>query len=132
MRIALMVTDEWQGVRNFEQEFATPTIQAIEQAVTGLDASVRTLVILELGTGAAHMAVGGGRGQYVVYMTDDNVRFQQLTDDSDGDARVLLCAGGQEGEYPKRLVVDLDAALRAVRHYAREGEGDPSLRWTVK
>lgn len=65
-------------------------------------------------------------------MTDDHVRFEQLTDDSDGDARVLLCAGGQEGEYPKRFVVDLDAALRAVRDYELEGEGDPSLRWTVK
>ena len=60
----------------------------------------------------------------MVYMTDDNVQFEQLTNDSDDDARVLLCAGGQEGEYAKRFVVDLDAALGAVRHYIREGEAD--------
>jgi immunity protein Imm1 of predicted polymorphic toxin system len=132
MAIALMITDEWQGGRNHEQEVANPPMEAIEQAVIALDASVRTLVVLELGEGAAHMAVGGGSGQYVVYMTDDNVQFEQLTDGSDDNARVLLCAGGQEGEYARRLVVDLDAALGAVRHYARKGEADRSLRWIAK
>ena len=119
-------------VRNHEQEVANPPLEAIEQAVLALDASVRTLVVLEVGEGAAHMAVGGGRGQYVVYMTCDNVQFEQLTNDSDDNARVLLCAGGQEGEYAKRFVVDLDAALGAVRHYVREGEADRSLRWTTR
>ncbi len=132
MAIELMITDEWQGVRNREQELANPPLEAIERAVIALDASVRTLVVLEVGEGAAHMAVGGGGGQYVVYLTDDNVQFEQLTNDSDDNAGVLLCAGGQEGEYAKRFVVDLEAALGAVRHYVREGQADRSLRWTMK
>jgi hypothetical protein len=132
MAVELMITDEWQGVRNHEQEVANPPMEAIEQAVLALDASVRTLVVLEVGEGASHMAVGGGSGHYVVYMTDDNVQFEQLTNDSGDNARVLLCAGGQEGEYAKCFVVDLDAALMAVRHYVREGEADRSLRWTTR
>jgi hypothetical protein len=132
MPVERMVTDEWQGVRNREHELSSPPLEAIEKAVIALDASVRTLVVLELGQGPAHMAVGGGGGRYVVYVTNDNDHFAQLTDDSDDNTAVLLRAGGQEGEYAKRFVVGVDAALQAVRHYAREGEADPSLRWTMK
>jgi hypothetical protein len=133
MPIALMIADEWHGVRNHEHELENPPMEAIEHAVAALDASVRTLIVLEVGQGEAHMAVGGGNGNYVVYMTDDNIRFQQLTSDElDDGSKVLLCAGGQEGEYAKRFIVGLDAALRAVRYYARKAGADPSLQWFTK
>jgi hypothetical protein len=134
MPIASMITDQWYGVRNDEQELANPSLEAVEQAIRALDASVRTLVLLEMAPeSAAHMAVGGGHGQYIVYMTTDNVRFEQLTTDGpDEDCKVLLCAGGQEGEYAKRFVVGLEAALRAARRYVHDGEADPSLTWITK
>ncbi len=132
MGVELMVTDEWHGVHNAEHEVEAPSIEQIEAAVERLDASQWTLVTLML-QGEAHMAIGGGRGQYVAYVTADNIQFQQLTAESAGmGPEVALVVGGQEGRYAKRFVVDLDAVLRAARYFYADGSPDPTQTWTTK
>jgi hypothetical protein len=132
MTVALMVTDEWHDVRNVEHEIEKPSMDAIERAVRALDASTRTLVLLML-ENETHMALGGGSGQYIVYITPDNSYFNQLTSDAEtGADPVVLCVGGQEGQYERRFVVGLDAALRAAQHFAHFGTTDPQQKWTRK
>jgi hypothetical protein len=80
-----------------------------------------------------HMAIGGGKGQYIVYVTPDNLTFQQLTT---GDAavadKVLLNVGGQEGDYERRFVVGLEPALQALRYFCAHGVADPAFTWAAR
>jgi Immunity protein Imm1 len=82
------------------------------------------------GDGEAHLAVGGGAdGQYIVFATFDNKRFFTLMAPRQSDSKVLLCVGGQEGEYSKESVVDLSAALAAAESFAETGQMNLALRW---
>jgi hypothetical protein len=76
------------------------------------------------------LAVGGGaNGQYVVYATFDNVRFFTLMAPEQPDFKVLLCVGGQEGDYSRNIVVDLPAALAAAKCFAETGQINSTLQW---
>ncbi len=106
-----------------------PSLDEVEAAVRALDGATVTMITLEI-TEEHHMGIGGGKGgQYVVYMTKDNMRFWNLEDPSRGEEVVMLVCGGQEGDFQARRCVTLDAALRAARAFASTGEPAPDLPW---
>ena len=97
-------------------------------AVQQLDGKTRTLVTLEVGDDH-HMAVGGGGGRYVVYMTLDNKQFKNLIIPRKSGPKVMLRCGGQEGDFAPNQCVDLETARRAVDTFALTGQPDPDLTW---
>jgi hypothetical protein len=45
-------------------------------------------------------------------------------------SKVFLFIGGQEGDYEKEIVVNLDLALAAAKFFADHGDlANPSLQW---
>ena len=109
-----------------------PTWDDVERAVRALDGSTETLVTLAPHQGEHHLAIGGGRGgQFIVYLTEDNLTFFNLAEPAAHDDRtpVRMLIGGQEGEYRKGQFVSLDVVLRAARHYVQEGGRAPGLTW---
>jgi hypothetical protein len=65
------------------------------------------------------MAVGGGdSGRYVVYATFDNANFFTLLSLDQSEGKLLLFVAGQEGDYDKEIVVDLQSALTAAKTFA--------------
>jgi hypothetical protein len=129
MYAKMLSTDFWQGPSDRGDHIADPSLHDIVTAIEGLDGKCRTLAMLT-GDGDAHLAVGGGaNGQYVVYATFDNMRFFTLMAPGQPDSKVLLCAGGQEGDYSRNIVVDLPAALAAAKCFAETGEIDLALQW---
>ena len=122
-------TDYWRGTACDGDQIAHPSVEDIEVAITRLDGKYRTIVTIK-GDEDAHLAVGGGAsGQYVVYATFDNKRFSTLMSAEPSDSQTLLLVGGQQGDYPRNIVVDLPLALAAANAFAETGQIDPGLRW---
>ena len=125
-----MVADKWTGVLCYEDETLTPTADDVNQAVQALDAKTRTLVSL-YGRDGAHLTIGGGTGQYVVYASSSDEQLWNLVADT-GEAQsgvVMLNAGGQEGDFPARQVIAKPQALQAAQTFLQTGALDSSLRW---
>jgi hypothetical protein len=116
--------------RGWEEEVVVnPSWQDIEAAINALDGKLRTVITIS-GEGEAHMAVGGGdSGQYVVYATFDNANFFTLLSLDQSEGKLLLFVAGQEGDYDKKIVVDLQSALTAAKTFAEDGKIDTTLEW---
>jgi hypothetical protein len=125
-----MVTDRWEGVRNKASVVSGPTWGAVAAAINALDGSVSTLVSI-VHKEPSLMSIGGGgsNGLYVVQATDDGERFKVATREGDQTQKVMITAGGQEGDYLARRCVDLATALRAARTFASTGQMDPTISW---
>jgi hypothetical protein len=111
----------------------------VEREIAALDARTQTLVMLAppppkgAPEGNHHLAVGGGSdGRFIVYATEDNLNFWNLTDPerSEAKATVRMNIGGQEGEYREAQFVSRDLALRAARRYVEDGQRAADLAWT--
>ena len=120
--------DRWSGADDASWQVVDPTWDDAQQAIERLDATVFTLVTIG-GPGEQHLTIGGGSGRYVVYATFDNWDFWNLLGANPDGAPILLNAGGQEGDYPARQVVDKDRALRAARTFFTSLQLDPTLQW---
>jgi len=124
-----IVADDWTGVLCSEEEIAAPSVVDLDRVIDALDAKTRTLVSLYAQDGA-NLTIGGGAGQYVVYLsTPDEELWNLLADDPDRKSTVILTAGGQEGDYPARQVVNKQRARQAGYAFLLTGQMDTSLPW---
>ena len=123
-----LVSDCWDGVFNHEEVLEAPTPANFEQFFGRMDAQVYTMIALQ-SSGYCHMGIGGGSGRYVVYATFDNETFWNLISGAGEPGKIMLNAGGQEGEYPARHVVTLAEARQVGLAFLASGELDRSLPW---
>jgi hypothetical protein len=101
MFVSTMSIDHGRGGHHETRTISNPSLERIEEAIGKLDGDRTTLVML--GTGSqAHMALGGGKDTYIVYVTFDNETFDSVSTPA-GDDQIKLVVGGQEGEYPANL-----------------------------
>ncbi len=120
--------DLWVGPLNHEWNNSLPKIEDFDAALNKLDAAERTMITIHHGD-ESHLAIAGGNGRYVVYACLENQEFWNLIQEDQGDGIILLNAGGQEGDFPARQVVDLDLASAAGRFFFQFQKMDPSLSW---
>ena len=124
-----LATDFWEGVRCETNAVLNRSWENIEAAIKNLDGKYRTTVAIE-GNEPTRLGVGGGKGgQYVVWATFDNMHFHTLMSAEQSDTKIMLCIGGQEGDYEENIVVDLTVALQAAKTFAESGQLDPRLKW---
>ena len=127
MFISNLSWDLWEGNHDRGETIAVTNWNQIDEAIAALDGRSRTLVTLE-GEGEVHMAIGGGDGRYVVYVTFDNEEFEYLVDRSQvGHGRFNLMVGGQMGDYLERWCVELPIVLQAARLFAETGQVERSV-----
>ncbi len=123
-----LCSDCWNGVECVESVLRNPGIGDLTAAIDALDADVRTLVVVS-GPGESHLAVGGGKGQFVVYATFDNLTFFNLVHPGAGQGILAVVAGGQAGEYPAEQVVGRAEALAAATRFLVDGRLGEDLGW---
>lgn len=128
MFISKFSVEDWQSNRNHELLAEATGWGEIEAAIKELDGDRKTLVTLEA-EGETHMAIGGGTGKYIVYVTFDNKNFNYLVDPAKSDNPESLIVGGQEGIYPAKWCVDLTTALKAAKAFAEFGTIEKSVAW---
>lgn len=128
MFISKFSTENWQENRNKLVLKSAQNWLEIEVAIRSLDGHRQTLVTLET-EDEAHLAIGGGKGRYVVYLTFDNEVFHYVVDPLKLGMDEKLVVGGQEGIYAAKLCVGLDMALRAAKTFAKFGIMEKSVVW---
>jgi Immunity protein Imm1 len=129
MRVTTLRTDLWEGVRCKDGELLNPSWLAIECAIKNLDGEYRTIASIE-GTGAVRLVVGGGaQGKYIVWVTFDDTEFHTLLSSDRSAEKTLLRIGGQDGDYEKEIIVDVNAALKAAKTFYEFGKLDEELKW---
>jgi hypothetical protein len=110
----------------------------VEREIDALDSRTQTLVMLAPlppkgpPEGDHHLTVGGGGGgRFIVYTTEDNVDFWNLTDPERRgiEQKVVMNIGGQEGEYSEQQFVSKELALHAARQYVENGQRARDLSW---
>jgi hypothetical protein len=127
---AEMVTDRWEGERNKASVVPDPTWGAVAEAIKALDGNTRTLVsIVYKHPSLISIGGGGSNGLYVVQATDDGEHFKVATREAAPTQKVMITAGGQEGDYLTRRCVELATALRAARTFTSTGQMDPAINW---
>ncbi len=128
MFISKLSVEDWQGNQNKGSVQTVKAWTEIEAAISQLDGHHKTLVTLEADD-EIHMAVGGGRGKYIVYLTFDNERFHYVVEPSRPDVEENLTVGGQEGAYPAKLCVGINSVLKAAKAFAELGAMEKSIIW---
>lgn len=93
MFISQLSTENWIGNQNQGTLEQALNWQQIESAIIDLDTHQKTLVLLET-EGETHMAVSGGLGKYVVYVTFDNENLHYLIEPSKTEIEETLVVGG--------------------------------------
>lgn len=120
--------DLWAGPLNHEWNNLRPRIEDFDAALAKLDAAERTMITIQ-NSDESHLAIAGGNGRYVVYACFNDQEFWNLIQDDQAGGIILLNAGGQEGDFPARQVVDFDQASAAGRYFFQFQKMDPSLNW---
>jgi hypothetical protein len=129
MYVSSVICDCWRGLESQDRTIENPSWEDIETALRNLDGEKRTAVSL-LGKGEAHLVVGGGSlGRYTVYATFDNDNFLSLSSSDGNSPPVRLNVGGQEGDYPSKIVVELSAALAAAKIFFESGQLAATQQW---
>jgi Immunity protein Imm1 len=130
MFISQFSIENWQGSHNQPQIQTATDWAEIEAAIVQLDGDRHSAVTLEA-ENEAHMCVGGGPEQYVVYATLDNEDFPYLFDPSrSAETEETIVVGGQAGIYPAKMCVNLATALKAAQTFAERGQMESSVAWT--
>lgn len=120
--------DQWIGVYNQEWQHESPSSNAFSGALRNLDALKHTMLTIHAND-EAHLTIAGGNGRYVVYATFDNEEFWNLLGTDTSTEMVMLNAGGQEGDFPARQVVDLNQAMSAGLAFLGSRQLDSSQGW---
>ena len=129
MFVSNLSVENWVGNRDEGEFIENPNWNQIESAIRELNGKSKTLVTLGADD-ESYMTIGGGESEkYTVNVTFDNISFSSLVDLSKPDEIEKLVVGGQEGNYPAKLCVDLQTALLAAKIFAELGELEPSLYW---
>jgi Immunity protein Imm1 len=119
--VRTLFTDHWIGVRSRETAIEAPTEEQLLDAVRRLDGHQRTLVSCNLLDGRNFM-VGGGPTHYVVCLGDPETQHYDTLPGAGGDEWIAIRAGGQDGDYPAKEVVDRAQALEAASRVWHAGE----------
>ena len=108
------------------------SLPEIETAVRSLDGADRSLLVVELPSGAT-ITVGGGPTRFVVEVAENQNTRWTVLDPRRPEGRIELVVGGERVDPPARLCVDGEAALEAVRTFVAEnGARSARLEWSAE
>jgi Immunity protein Imm1 len=120
--------DQWSGIYNQEWQHESPSSDDFSNALRNLDALKHTMLTIHADD-EAHLTIAGGNSRYVVYATFDNEEFWNLLGSGKSTEIVMLNAGGQEGDFPARQVVDLNQAMSAGLAFLGSQQLDSFQKW---
>lgn len=129
MFVSDLSVEKWVGNKDEGTLIENPGWQQIESAICQLNGTTQTLVTLGVDE-ETYMSIGGGEaGKYIVNVTLNGMTFYNLVDRSSSEFIERLVVGGQLGNYPAKMLTNLQTALLAAKTFAGTGELDESFTW---
>jgi hypothetical protein len=123
---------EWHGSDLRERRVPSPDWATVADSIRELDGAVRNDVYLQwsLADPTTYLCVGGGAGRYVLSGSVRGEQFFTVLNPAVTPTGVEpLVVGGQLGEYPNEIILDLAITLRMARAYFDSGRFDPTIGW---
>ena len=121
---------EWNGATVRTSTINAPSWDEISEALLAMNGMNLNDIYLhpKKSDPETYLAVGGGAGRYLVTGSINNEHFPTLVCGS-SKSDVSLVVGGQEGIYPSNAVVNLEAAISAVKAFYEKGDFDCGINW---
>ena len=129
MFVSNLTIENWVGNKDESTVIENPSWQEIETAILELNGKSKTLVTLGADE-ETYMSIGGGEaGKYIVNVTFDNMSFYNLGNFSKSEQIEKLVVGGQVGDYPEKMCINLQTVLLASKTFAELGKLEESVNW---
>lgn len=127
MFVQIITLDRWDGVFCDEIILENPSLTQFYEALDQLDAKKHTIMML---SGAdASLTIGGGSGQYIVYVSDKNETIWNLKNPIKSVGTVRVNIGGQEGDYDLCQIIPKPDVYKAACTFFQSGLLDADLVW---
>jgi hypothetical protein len=125
--------DEWDGVVCCERTAEDCSADDADAVLRLLDQSKHTLMTVR--GGVRSLTIGGGVGRYVVFSqeNDDGEIWEARTrrDVVSGGERVMVVAGGQEGDFSPDQVLTHDEARLVLQEFFTAASRSNTVDWVV-
>lgn len=121
----------WESAAEPLQSLPNPSWDDVQTRIKRLESAESGSVFLKAKNGST-LSIGGDRGRgYLVFYSDETGHryLQPLALHRKGV--VSLAIGFQPAEYPRRIVVDLDASLKTAYMYFQAGRIQAGEEWTI-
>lgn len=129
MFVSNLTRENWVDNKDEGDFIENPSWQEIETAILELNGKSKTLVTLGADE-ETYMSIGGGEaGKYIVNVTFDNISFYNLVNFSKSEQIEKLVVGGQVGDYPEKMCMNLQTVLLATKTFAELGKLEKSVNW---
>ncbi len=123
--------DNWEEGKDNGIEIYDPSWNEVRELILQLDNRKKTLVTFGDEDMGYYMAIGGGCGQYILYLSfEDEEQIVELVNSRETEAcYVELVVGGQRGDYPKNSCINLEKVLMAAKTFFETQTPDNRLLW---
>jgi hypothetical protein len=120
----------WESISDPMRSQQNPTWHDVETRIQSLAVDKSASVFLRAANGRT-MSVGGDQGKgYIVGISHNDAHQNLLAPISRRAGTVSLVIGFQPSDYPCRIVVELNAALKVARAFFNTGRADESEEWS--
>jgi hypothetical protein len=121
----------WESTAEPFQSRELPRWEDIEAQISLLEKTESGSVFLKAANGST-LSIGGDRGRgYLVFLSDEKGCRYLQPPISMRKGIINLTIGFQPADYPRRIIVDLNASLKAARVYFETGHILADENWTV-
>lgn len=120
----------WESRAEIFQSILNPSWRDVETQIRRLETVRSGSVFLNARNGSV-LSIGGEPGKgYLVFISNiEGYKYLQAPQSQRKGVKNLVI-GFQPAEYPCRIIVDLDAALKAARMYFDTGRVEENVDWT--
>jgi hypothetical protein len=120
----------WESLEDSNQSRASPSWNDVEQQISALGTKESGSVFLNASNGSV-LSVGGSpnKGFLAFISCNDEYRYLLAPPEKRKGAEEIII-GFQPGEYPRRIIVDLDACIKVAHHFFKTGLADNTMEWT--
>ncbi|RFS15745.1 hypothetical protein [Emticicia sp. C21] len=130
MQVKSLIVDIETENSIFYEKIENPTLQDVLQSVDRLNGKDITMLNLLCKEENHLLCVGGGKEDYILFITFDNENFDSLCDESKSSSKEKeLIIGGQLGEYPENLCNSKPEVIKAITYFFETGKPNPALSW---
>lgn len=123
--------DNWEQGKDKGIEIYNPSWDEVKELILQLDNDKKTLVTFGDYDMGYYMAIGGGCGKYILYLSfeDDEKIFELVNSKKTEECYVELVVGGQRGRYPKNSCMRQSEVLVAAETFFKYQIPDKNLIW---